>query len=72
MLADFSHLSKEPDHSFARRLTGEFGVATVPGSSFYSRPELGRKMVRFAFCKTLDVLEEAVGRLSGIRERLGV
>lgn len=72
MLADFSHLSNEPDHSFARRLTGEFGVATVPGSSFYSRPELGRRMVRFAFCKTLDVLEEAVGRLSGIRERLGV
>ena len=72
VLADFSTLSKESDVSFARRLTGEFGVAPVPGSSFYSQPDLGRKYVRFAFCKTVDLLEEASARLSNIRERLGV
>ena len=58
--------------SFARRLTGEFKVAPVPGSSFYHRPELGRKYVRFAFCKTLDMIREAVERLATVKERLGV
>jgi aspartate/methionine/tyrosine aminotransferase len=71
LMADFSGLSHEPDTSFARRLTGEFGVAPVPGSSFYSRPELGRRYVRFAFCKTHDLLHEAVRRLAAVRDKLG-
>jgi aminotransferase len=70
LMADFSGLSHESDTSFARRLTGEFGVAPVPGSSFYSRPELGRRYVRFAFCKTHDLLHEAVRRLAVVRDRL--
>jgi aspartate/methionine/tyrosine aminotransferase len=40
-------------------------VAPVPGSSFFSRPELGRRYVRFVFCKTDDLLEEAAARLVG-------
>jgi aminotransferase len=71
LMADFSALSPESDVSFARRLTGELGVAPVPGSSFYSRPELGRRYVRFAFCKTRDLLDEAVRRLAGVRQKLG-
>ncbi|HKI93849.1 MAG TPA: aminotransferase class I/II-fold pyridoxal phosphate-dependent enzyme [Gemmatimonadales bacterium] len=71
VLADFSALSEEADDAFARRLTAEVGVAPVPGSSFYSRPELGRRLVRFAFCKTDDVLHEAVTRLGALRARLG-
>jgi aminotransferase len=67
VLADFSDLSDLPDDEFAFRLTREVGVASVPGSSFYSRPELGRRLVRFAFCKTLPMLEEAAGRLDGVR-----
>lgn len=39
------------------------GVATVPGSSFYSRPELGRDKIRFAFSKRLETLEAAAERL---------
>jgi len=35
----------------------------VPGSSFYSRPELGRHLIRFTFCKTHDVLTAAAERL---------
>jgi N-succinyldiaminopimelate aminotransferase len=38
-------------------------VTPVPGSSFYSSPEMGRRQVRFAFCKTLPMLEEAAQRL---------
>ena len=68
VMADFSDLSDLPDDEFARWLTAEHGVATVPGSSFYSRPELGRRYVRFAFCKTEDMLQQAVERLQRVRD----
>ncbi len=67
VLADFSALSDEPDDAFSAWLTREIGVAPVPGSSFYSRPELGRRQIRFAFCKTLDLLTEAARRLTHVR-----
>jgi len=69
VLADFSALSDLPDDEFAFWLTREVGVAPVPGSSFYSRPALGRTSVRFAFCKTDDMLREAAQRLRTIREK---
>jgi len=67
ILADCSAISDLPDDQFAYWLTQEIGVAPVPGSSFYSRPELGRRLVRFAFCKTEDVLREAAGRLARVK-----
>jgi aspartate/methionine/tyrosine aminotransferase len=63
ILADFSDISAEPDVAFAERLVREAGVASVPGSSFYARPEDGHALVRFAFCKTEELLAEAVRRL---------
>jgi len=69
VLADFSGLSDLPDDEFSHWLTREIGVAPVPGSSFYSRPELGRHLVRFAFCKTEETLQMAVGRLQQCRSR---
>ncbi len=68
IMADYSDLNDLPDDEFSLWLTKEIGVAPVPGSSFYSRPELGRKLVRFAFCKTVDVLQEAVQRLQALRD----
>jgi aminotransferase len=68
VMADFSDLSNLPDDEFAKWLTIEHGVATVPASSFYSRPELGRTKVRFAFCKTEDMLHQAVERLQRVRD----
>lgn len=65
ILADFSGLSDLDDTAFAHWLARERGVAPVPGSSFFSRPELGRRYVRFVFCKTDDLLEEAAARLTG-------
>ncbi|MDH3457237.1 MAG: aminotransferase class I/II-fold pyridoxal phosphate-dependent enzyme [Gemmatimonadota bacterium] len=67
VLADFSDLSDRNDTAFAEWLTREIGVATVPGSSFCSRPALGRHLVRFAFCKSLPMLQEATDRLKGLR-----
>lgn len=68
VMADFSSLSERPDDEFARWLTAEHGVAPVPGSSFYSKAELGRTQVRFAFCKTEDMLQQAVERLQRVRD----
>ena len=66
VLADFSDVSDLPDDEFARWLTSEVGVAPVPGSSFFSEPERGRSLVRFAFCKTEETLEKAADRLASL------
>jgi aspartate/methionine/tyrosine aminotransferase len=63
VLADYSALSREGDVAFATRLVKEAGVATVPLSSFTTEPT-PPLMVRFAFCKTDDLLEEAGRRLA--------
>jgi aminotransferase len=67
VLVDFSELSSLPDDEFSRWMTREIGVAPVPGSSFYHDPALGRRMVRFAFCKRLETLERASERLANLR-----
>jgi aspartate/methionine/tyrosine aminotransferase len=64
VMTDISGITGEDDIAFARRLTAERGVAPVPGSSFYSQPELGRTKVRFAFPKRLETLNEAAVRLA--------
>jgi aminotransferase len=71
VLADFSDLSELPDDEFSVWLTKQIGVAPVPGSSFYSKPELGRRWIRFAFCKTEEMLREAAGRLKTVRRSGG-
>ncbi len=67
VLCDFSDLSDLPDDEFAVWLTAEHGVASVPGSSFFLDPSDGRRLVRFAFCKTEELLREAVERLGAVR-----
>jgi aminotransferase len=52
------------DVAFALRLVRECGVATVPGSSFYSDPGKGANQIRFAFPKRLDTLRAAGERLA--------
>jgi aminotransferase len=71
ILCDISSFGVADDVTFARRLVAEIGVAAVPGSSFFSRPELGRRLIRFTFCKTDDVLREAGERLLRAREVFG-
>jgi aminotransferase len=68
VLADFSSLSDLADDEFAFWLTREIGVAPVPGSSFYASPASGRHVIRFAFCKTEDLLQTAADRLAGVKE----
>jgi aspartate/methionine/tyrosine aminotransferase len=66
VMVDITGVTDEDDVTFARRLTVSPGVASVPGSSFYSRPELGRTKVRFAFPKREETLTEAARRLASI------
>ena len=68
ILADFSDISDKPDDEFAAWMTAHVGVASVPGSSFYHDPADGRHMIRFAFCKTDDLLAEAAERLLRARD----
>ena len=39
----------------------------MPNVVFYDDEDAGRPLVRFTFCKRLDVLDEAVGRLKALR-----
>ncbi len=68
VLCDITPFGFDDDTAFARWLVETVGVAGVPGSSFYSRPELGRHLIRFTFCKTHDVLTAAAERLRRARE----
>lgn len=68
VMADFSPLSHLDDVAFAEWLLEEIGIATVPGSSFYSEPGLGRSIVRFAFCKKLETLALAADLLEQLRK----
>jgi N-succinyldiaminopimelate aminotransferase len=48
---------------FCRSLPERCGVVAVPTQVFYDHPDAGRHLIRFAFCKRDEVLDEAVLRL---------
>lgn len=50
------------DMAFCQAMTAQAGVAAIPVSAFYAG-EAPRHYVRFAFCKQMAVLEEALARL---------
>jgi aminotransferase len=66
-MADIRALTDLDDRAFARALVADPGVAAVPGSSFYSRPELGRDKIRFVFAKRHETLAAAAERLAQLR-----
>jgi len=49
--------------AFCRDLPHRCGVVAVPNAVFYDDQDAGRHLIRFAFCKRPEVLEEAVNRL---------
>ncbi|MBO1267032.1 aminotransferase class I/II-fold pyridoxal phosphate-dependent enzyme [Arthrobacter cavernae] len=56
----------------ARRLPGLVGVAAIPVPVFChpEGAERTRSLLRFAFCKKTEVLEEAASRLATLRDKL--
>ncbi|UCD73820.1 MAG: aminotransferase class I/II-fold pyridoxal phosphate-dependent enzyme [Phycisphaerales bacterium] len=65
VLADHTRFGFEDDVSFCRHLVKHARVAAIPPSAFYHDPAHGRKLVRFAFCKDVETLREAVERMRG-------
>jgi len=53
----------EDDEALAMALVQKAGIAVVPGSSFYHRPEDGRNTVRICYAKSWETLRQ-------VRERL--
>ena len=68
IMTDVGHFGLSDDVAFALHLVEKFGVATVPGSSFYSRSSLGKTKVRFCFPKKMVTLEQAAERLTKFKE----
>jgi N-succinyldiaminopimelate aminotransferase len=52
--------------TFCRQLPHHCGVVAIPTEVLYMNKHEGRHLVRFAFCKQLDVLDEAVRRLTAL------
>jgi aminotransferase len=71
-MTNINQFKYDNDVEFARRLVTDVGVAAVPGSSFYHDPLLGRKQVRFCFCKRDETLQEADRRLTQLVEMVQV
>lgn len=71
IMADHGEISQrlglKDDREFCVYLTEKIGVAAIPPSVFYDRPELGQTLARFAFCKKRETLEQAVERLRKLR-----
>ena len=57
-LLDYSAISDEEDTALARRLTTEFGVASIPVSVFYHNP-VQNHVLRFCFAKEEETLLRA-------------
>ena len=70
VMTDITGFGFPNDTTFARKLIEEIGVAVVPGSSFYHRPQDGYRKVRFAFCKKMETLQRAVERLTDLKSRM--
>ena len=66
-VADIRPLGYEDAVPFCRALPERVGVAAIPASAFYARPDAGRHLVRFAFCKTDAVLDEGLKRLRRLK-----
>ncbi len=58
----YKKISQEKEYDMAVRLVKQFGVATIPVSSFYKTP-IENNVLRFCFAKKESTLEAAVEKL---------
>lgn len=67
-LADYSAIRQDlSDLDFARWLTIEHGVASIPISVFYADPPATQRIVRFCFAKKPATIDAAMERLQKLR-----
>ena len=76
VLADYNRMpipQAEWDSTrFAVWMVEEIGVATVPGTVFYSLPGYGEQSLRFAFPKKLETLRAAGDRMRQMRKTVEI
>ncbi|HTE62887.1 MAG TPA: pyridoxal phosphate-dependent aminotransferase [Solirubrobacteraceae bacterium] len=65
--ADIRPLGERDGHAFCLALPERAGVVAVPTVVFYDAKDVGRPLVRFAFCKRDEVIDEAAARLARLR-----
>jgi N-succinyldiaminopimelate aminotransferase len=63
LTVDIRSIGEHDGIVFCRSLPERCGVVAVPTVVFYDDVDAGRPLVRFACCKRLDVIDEAVARL---------
>jgi N-succinyldiaminopimelate aminotransferase len=63
---DVASIGEEDGAAFCRELPARCGVVGIPVGVFCDDPELGRTLVRFAYCKREDVIDEAAERLAAL------
>jgi len=66
--ADIRPFGISDGREFCLTLPQTCGVVAVPNVVFYDNKDEGRHLVRFAFCKRLEVLESAVLRLMSLKD----
>jgi N-succinyldiaminopimelate aminotransferase len=62
-MTDIHPFGQEDGVAFCRQLPERCGVVAIPASVLYDDKAAGRSLVRFAFCKRPEVIDEAVARL---------
>ena len=68
ILLDVSEYGYASDLEFCEKLAQYVGVGAVPGSSFFKEPE--NRYIRLHFAKKNETLNEALERLSKIKEKM--
>jgi N-succinyldiaminopimelate aminotransferase len=62
---DVSALGHADGREFCRAMAERARVVAIPSQVFYDDQDEGRHLVRWAFCKRTEVIEEALERLAG-------
>jgi L-glutamine---4-(methylsulfanyl)-2-oxobutanoate aminotransferase len=69
VMAGIGRFGFDDDVAFARHLIETVAVATVPASSFFHDPALGRGQVRFSFPKRMETLTRGLDALRALPSR---
>ena len=64
---DIGAIGESDGVEFCLSLPERCGVVAVPAQVFYDNKAEGASLIRFAFCKRLEVLDEAIERLGRLR-----
>jgi N-succinyldiaminopimelate aminotransferase len=66
---DIRPFGEDDGRAFCLSLPERCGVVAIPNNVFYDNKAAGQHLIRFTFCKRLEVLDTACERLAGLRER---